>query len=259
MKSLLFVILLLFANLNLKAQQYYQVATETLNVRKSPSGKSAVISQFTLNDSVQVVSRGAKWTKIALDDGRFGYVASRFLSEELSEHSQETTPKSEGSHSSGSSDNSTYFFVVFGILAFLTYIFKGSSSKNKAPASSNKSKPSPSRSTAVSPKPAANEDITEVRPEANWYKVYNSDGKQLSLKPMAKYISLCGYSSKLILLDESNWYKLYDAKFHQIAIKPVLKGDRVLSVSLNTITIQEGAWIKTYDINLKQINVRAAR
>lgn len=253
MKSLLFVILLLFANVNLQAQQYYQVATETLNVRKSPSGKSAVVSQFTLDDSVQVIGRVGTRSKVELEDGSFGYVSTRFLSEEFKEHNQAATQETEVTRIAG------WKILLIGGAIFIFCVLAASPSNKKATSKSGKNKPSPARSTVASPKAVANEDITEVRLESNWYRVYNSEGKQLSIKAKANYISLCGYSSKLILLDESNWYRLYDAKFHQIAIKAVIKGDRVLNVSPNTITIQEGAWIKTYDTNFKQVNVRAAR
>ena len=252
MKSLLFVVLLLFSNVEAQAQQYYQVATETLNVRKSPSGKAAVVSQFTLDDSIQVIGRVGTWSKVALEDGSFGYVSSRFLSEEFKKDEPVVTKTS--SRIEGSTWE-IYTLIGFAVLALLIRMFfSGSSSSN-----SGKNKNIRSRPAAAQPKAVVNEDIIDVRLESNWYKVYNSDGKQLSLKGGASYIYLIKFSSKFILMDESNWYKLYDCKFKQIAIKGVLKGDRVISVSLNTITIQEGAWIKTYDTNFKQINVRAAR
>ena len=259
MKSLLVVFLLLFANVNLQAQQYYQVATETLNVRSSPSGNSSVISQFAMNDSVQVVSRGGKWSKIALEDGRFGYVASKFISEEFNEHRQGIISKSATSSSSGSSGSSGWGFWIVGGIVLLYSVFKSSSSSKKASPKSGKSQISPQRTATASPKPAANEDITEVRLESNWYKVYNSDGKHLADKHKGNNISLAGYSSKLIVMEENQWFRLYNFQFKQIAVKHVSAGDRVLSVSMNTITIQEGTWVRTYDTTFKQINVRSAK
>ena len=57
-----------------------EVIVKSANIRALPSSDAPVITTLKLGQSVQVLQDDGEWSKILLDNGREGYIASRLLS-----------------------------------------------------------------------------------------------------------------------------------------------------------------------------------
>ena len=259
MKQVLLLFLLLFVNASTFAQQYFQVATETLNVRQSANTNAEVIFQLNLGDSLKVLNQSRAWSKVELGDGSIGYVASKFISEKFKDYKQKAVPTTS---SKGIPVWQLYGIVGLILLILIIASFNSSSASSKSRSNSSKSGASKTIRPGPKPTPAANAKnagITQVKLDGSWFRVYNSDGKQLSVMTKGSSRVLLGYGPNLILMEEGDWYRTYDFNFKPIAVKSVPNVCRFLGVSGDTITMDEGDWIRTYDAHFKQLNVRSAR
>lgn len=90
--SLLFIFISIFV---CYADDYYQVvSTNRLNVRSSPSTSAAVIDQLDPGQTVQGLSDDGMWLKVQLNNGRYGYVASKYV-KYFTSTNEDVTQKSE--------------------------------------------------------------------------------------------------------------------------------------------------------------------
>lgn len=74
------ILLLLSIGSSAFGQRYYQVNTENLNVRKSTSVHSNIVGKLKLGDSVYATRYDDEWTQIRLQDGKYGYVSTKYIS-----------------------------------------------------------------------------------------------------------------------------------------------------------------------------------
>lgn len=64
-----------------QAPQYdiYQVIVKSANIRALPSSEAPIIASVGLNHNVRVLQNEGEWSKILLESGQEGYIASRLL------------------------------------------------------------------------------------------------------------------------------------------------------------------------------------
>ena len=91
------------------------VTASALNVREQPSTESAVVVQVKKNTELAVVGSDEAWLKVRLDDGRTGWVAERFVSEEKGQSQARRQPQSGKKRSGCESD---YAFIQTPALSF---------------------------------------------------------------------------------------------------------------------------------------------
>lgn len=58
------------------------VTASALNVREEPNADAELVAQVKKNAALEVLGRGDGWVRVRLDDGRSGWVAERFVSEQ---------------------------------------------------------------------------------------------------------------------------------------------------------------------------------
>jgi regulation of enolase protein 1 (concanavalin A-like superfamily) len=88
-------------------------------------------------------------------------------------------------------------------------------------------------------------------------KVYNSDGKQLSVRGKGNNERLVDHSDRIIAIEDGHWFRLF-YNFKQISVSgKTPEYDVIIGVAGETVTIQEGHWIRTYDKKFKLINTRS--
>ncbi|MEA2462857.1 MAG: N-acetylmuramoyl-L-alanine amidase [Acidobacteriota bacterium] len=69
------------------------VTASALNVREQPSTGAEVVTQLKKNAPLAVVGSDEAWLKVRLEDGRVGWVAERFVSEEKGQARQQQSSK----------------------------------------------------------------------------------------------------------------------------------------------------------------------
>lgn len=116
-KVFLFLFFLFLANI-LIAQSYYQVTTETLNVRSAASKEADIVSKFYLGDSVYVLEYSKSWSEVKVNDTTTGFVASKYLSKDFNA----TTKSKSQSYSSSRTPIDFSPFIYCAIIAIILYI-----------------------------------------------------------------------------------------------------------------------------------------
>jgi uncharacterized protein YgiM (DUF1202 family) len=69
------------------------VTASALNVREEPSTEADVVVQVKKNAELRVIGTDEAWLKVRLDDGRTGWVAERFVSEQQGQGRQQQAGK----------------------------------------------------------------------------------------------------------------------------------------------------------------------
>ncbi len=88
------------------------VTASALNVREEPSTDAEVVIQVKKNAQLTVVGSDEAWLKVRLEDGRTGWVAERFVSEEKGQARQQQAGKKR------SGCESDYAFIQTPTLSF---------------------------------------------------------------------------------------------------------------------------------------------
>jgi uncharacterized protein YgiM (DUF1202 family) len=92
------------------------VTASALNVRTAPTTDAEVVIQLKKDAHVAILGDQDGWLKVRLEDGRVGWVAQRFLSEEKEPARQQQPPQQTKKKSGGC--ESDYAFVQTPTLAF---------------------------------------------------------------------------------------------------------------------------------------------
>jgi TonB family protein len=87
------------------------VTASALNVREEPSTEAGVVLQLKKNAPLTVLGSDESWLKVRLEDGRTGWVAERFVSEERAQGRQQLGKKRSGCESD-------YAFIQTPALSF---------------------------------------------------------------------------------------------------------------------------------------------
>ena len=126
MKSLILVLIIcLLSNITL-ANQYYQVTTEKLNIRKGPNKNEEVIGNSFLGDSIIVISISNHWAKVLIDSQKAGYVNAKYLSTNFKGYKRDRLNRKK--------DDSKlwlYFIILIGIGIAFKYFKSFSKSETK--------------------------------------------------------------------------------------------------------------------------------
>lgn len=86
---LLFLLLLIYAKsnaFNLKDTTMYYKTTQQLNVREYPNTKGKIIQSLEAGckiDAIYIDSLGENWTKIRIDNYKFGYINSHYIKQNI--------------------------------------------------------------------------------------------------------------------------------------------------------------------------------
>jgi TonB family protein len=93
-----------------------RVTATSLNVRREPSTSAEVVTQARKSQVVFLLEGDASWSKVRLDSGETGWVATRFIElERIAQSRKVTLPKKK---KSGCPADSDYAFVDTPTLAF---------------------------------------------------------------------------------------------------------------------------------------------
>jgi uncharacterized protein YgiM (DUF1202 family) len=95
-----------------QATRVVYVNASALNVREEPSTEADVVIQVKKNAELTVVGSDESWLKVRLEDGRIGWVAERFVSEEKGQARQQQAGKKR------SGCESDYAFIQTPALSF---------------------------------------------------------------------------------------------------------------------------------------------
>jgi len=243
MRILLIILLSLFL-VPAFSQQYFQVVTDVLNVRKSPSVNGEIIFKLQRGDSSYVLDYQSEWSKIVLPSGEYGYVSSKYISKDFKDYSASDSQKKKDGKAS-----------IWGSLAVLLVVILSWSLKS---GKSDKTKSHSKRNVTPVAKKPQNDSIAYIKEDGHWLRVYNSDGKQLSTRGKGSQERLMGHSDKLIVIEDGHWLRVFDSNFKQVSSKgKTHETDYVKSVSGETITVQEGHWIRTYNKSFKLVSTRS--
>lgn len=88
-----------------------RVTASALNVRREPSGEAEVLTRVKRNTRLSVLLADESWTKVRLEDGRTGWVASRFVKSDSGKSAAKP-------RRSGCPPDSDYAFLETPTLAF---------------------------------------------------------------------------------------------------------------------------------------------
>ena len=89
-----------------------QVTASALNVRSEPSTKAEIVKQVRRGTKLAVLEANESWTRVRLDDGSRGWVASRFVA------APGTSPASASRRKGSCPADSDFAFVETPTLAF---------------------------------------------------------------------------------------------------------------------------------------------
>lgn len=121
MKTILLSFAILFAIVTFGQQTKY-VDTEVLNLRAGAGKNYAVLEKILQGQKVTVLTEQGKWSEIKLENGKKGFVSTKFLSEnEISSSSKSSNKKNSWIG---------YVFVIGFVIYFLNKLFGNSSSSS---------------------------------------------------------------------------------------------------------------------------------
>lgn len=114
MKQITTLTVLLFFTVLAFGQDFKYVNTETLNIRESAGKQYNVVGKVNKGDKVTTISESNGWTEIETENGTKGFVATKYLTDTQSEHSD--NDKKESSWLS--------ILITLGILGYAGYKVK---------------------------------------------------------------------------------------------------------------------------------------
>lgn len=140
MKQITTLTVLLFFTVLAFGQDFKYVNTETLNVRENAGKQYNVVGQVNKGDKITAISENNGWTEIETVNGTKGFVATKYLTDTQSEHSENKNK-----------ENSWLgILIALGILGYIGYkvknFFSGLFGSSSSGSSSQRS-PSQKKST----------------------------------------------------------------------------------------------------------------
>lgn len=130
MKKTLLTFGLLLITILTFGQQTKYVDTEELNIRAGAGTKYEVVDKISQGQKVTVLTEQGKWSEIELENGKKGFVSTKFLSD---------TETSSNPKSSDKKNSLVGYLLVIGFVLYgLKKLFGGSSSSSRTSTSTNR-------------------------------------------------------------------------------------------------------------------------
>lgn len=83
--------------------------------------------------------------------------------------------------------------------------------------------------------------IKNIKDDGTYFQIYDVNNRLLSQKSHYRNEMICGYSEKIVVIDQDGYFKSYDADFKEIGSKSHYPSEKVISVSAGEITVSDSS------------------
>ena len=162
MRRLFILTTLLLLTVQVFGQNYKYVNTETLNVRENAGKRYNVVGQVMRGEKITALSESGNWTEIEIENGKKGYVSTKFLS---------------STNDTQTSNNKKFpwinILIVLGLLGYVVYKIKNFFSGLFSGSVSSKRREPRTETSRQTPVPSYQPQINPLR----WYNCKNCNIK----------------------------------------------------------------------------------